>query len=57
MHLRVNGHGHPLQIELSPGQMHDTPMAELLLQDLRKGTSLLAYQGYDADWIREMIED
>jgi transposase len=53
----VNGHGLPLQIELSAGQMHDAPMAELLLQDLPKGTSLLADRGYDADWIREMIED
>lgn len=55
--LRVNEHGLPLQIELSPGQAHDAPMAELLLQDLPKGTSLLADRGYDADWIREMIED
>ena len=57
MHLRVNEHGLPLQIELSPGQAHDAPMAELLLQDLPKGTSVLADRGYDADWIREMIED
>ena len=46
-----------LQIELSPGQVHDAPMAELLLQDLPKGTSLLADRGYDADWIRDMIKD
>ena len=32
-------------------------MAELLLQDLPPGTSLLADRGYDADWIRELIED
>lgn len=32
-------------------------MAELLLQDLPKGASLLADRGYDADWIREMIEE
>ena len=57
MHLRVNEHGLPLQIELSPGQAHDAPMAELLLQDLPKGTSLLADRGYDADWIRDMIKD
>ena len=55
--LGVNEHGLPPQIELSPGQAHDAPMAELLLQDLPKGTSLLADRGYDADWIREMIED
>ena len=55
--MRVNEHGLPLQLELSPGQAHDAPMAELLLQDLPKGTSLLADRGYDADWIRERIED
>ena len=32
-------------------------MAELLLEDLPKGTSLLADRGYDVDWIRDMIED
>jgi len=32
-------------------------MAELLLQDLPRGASLLADRGYDADWIRKMIED
>ncbi len=37
--------------------MHDAPVAELLLKDLPMGTSLLADRGYDADWIREMIED
>lgn len=57
LHLRMNEHGLPLQPELSPGHVHDAPMAELLLQDLPKGTSLLADKGYDADWIREMIED
>jgi transposase len=53
----VNEFGLPLQIELSAGQVHDAPVAELLLKDLPKGTSLLADRGYDADWIREMIED
>jgi transposase len=37
--------------------MHDAPMAELLLQNLPKGTSLPADRAYDADWIRELIED
>jgi transposase len=32
-------------------------MAELLLQDLPQGISLLADRGYDADWIRDLIED
>jgi hypothetical protein len=41
LYPRVNRPGLPLQIELAAGQMHDAPMAELLLQDLPKGTSLL----------------
>ena len=57
LHLRVNEHGLPLQLELSGGQMHDASMVELLLHDLPKHTSLLADKGYDADWIRELIED
>jgi transposase len=47
----------PLQIEISPGQMNDAPMAEALLHDLPAGTSVLADRSYDADWIRNMIED
>jgi transposase len=53
----VNEHGLPLQLELSAGQVHDAPMAELLLRDLPEGTSIVADKGYDADWIRDMIED
>jgi transposase len=37
--------------------MHDAPVAEFLLKGLPKGTSIIADRGYDADWIREMIED
>ena len=57
MHLRVVGNGLPVQIELSKGEMHDAPMAELLLNDLPKGAKVLADKGYDADWIRELTED
>jgi len=57
LHLRVIGNGLPVQIELSPGHMHDAPMAELLLNDLPKGADVIADKGYDADWIRELIEN
>lgn len=51
------GNGLPVQIELSPGQMNDAPMAELLLNDLPVGADVIADKGYDADWIRDLIED
>ncbi len=57
MHLRVIGSGLPVQIELSRGEAHDTPMAELLLDSLPDGADVIADRGYDADWIRELIED
>jgi transposase len=56
LHLRVNAFGLPLQIELSAGNMHDAPMAERLLDDLPRGADVIADRGYDADWIRELIE-
>jgi transposase len=47
----------PVQLELSPGQASDAPMAELLLNDLPKGAVVLADKAYDADWIRDVIDD
>ena len=46
-----------MQVELSPGQMNDQPMAELLLNDLPPGADVIADKGYDADWIRDLIEE
>jgi transposase len=46
-----------VQLELSPGQANDAPMAELLLNDLPEGAVVLADRAYDADWIRDVIED
>lgn len=57
MLLEVNAYGLPLQVELSPCQAPDAPLTELLLQQLPAGTNLLVDSGYDADWIREVIED
>ena len=51
------GNGLPVQLELSPGQAHDAPMADLLLNDLPKGAVVLGDRAYDNDWIREVIED
>jgi transposase len=47
----------PVQLELSPGQANDAPMAELLLNDLPRGAVVLADRAYDADWIRDVIDD
>ena len=43
--------------ELSGGHANDAPMAELLLNDLPAKAHVLADKGYDADWIRDLIQD
>jgi transposase len=53
----VIGNGLPVQIELWAGQLNDQPMAELLLNDLPADADVIADKGYDADWIRDLIED
>jgi transposase len=57
LHARVVGNGLPVQLELSPDQANDAPMAELLLNNLPEGAVVLADRAYDADWIRDVIED
>jgi transposase len=37
--------------------MNDAPMAEVLLNDLPEGAEVLADRGYDADWIRDLIDE
>lgn len=57
LHARVVGNGLPVQVELSDGQANDAPMAELLLNNLPANAKVIADRAYDADWIRELIED
>ena len=56
LHLRVIGNGLPVQIDLSPGQMTDQPMAKILLNDLPAGADVIANKGCDPDWITDLIE-
>lgn len=37
--------------------LRGTPMAELLLNDLPQGAVMLADRAYDADWIRDVVDD
>ncbi len=56
IHALVDADGLPIRLSLTPGQASDVHGAEALLNDLEKGTVVLADKGYDADWIREKIE-
>ena len=55
IHALVNENGLPLRFLLTPGQAHDAPAAQELLQDIQPFQYVLADKAYDADWIRNMI--
>src|SRR5690348_1444083 len=56
IHALVEGRGLPLRLVLTGGQVHDTQAAAELLAALPQETVVVADKGYDADWIRELIE-
>ena len=56
VHALVDARGLPLRLVLTAGQTHDTQAAAELLSALPQDAVILADKGYDADWIRQMIE-
>ena len=57
IHAVVDAAGLPLGFELTPGQAHDSQAAATLLAALPANSFVLADKAYDADWIRQLVED
>jgi transposase len=57
IHVVVDAQGLPIRIGLTAGQAHDGQMAETLLDHLGPRTIVLADKAYDADRIRELIQE
>ena len=55
VHAVVDANGLPVRVGLSPGEAHDNRLCPVLLAGLRPRTMVLADRGYDADWIRELV--
>lgn len=55
LHAVCDGHGRPLILLLSEGQMSDYKGAALMLSALPKAKELLGDKGYDADWFRTAL--
>jgi transposase len=55
LHAVCDGHGRPLIMLLSEGQMSDFKGAALMLHALPKAKELLGDKGYDADWFRDAL--
>ena len=55
LHAVCDGHGRPLILLLSEGQMSDYKGAALMLDALPRAKELLGDKGYDADWFRQAL--
>jgi putative transposase len=55
LHAVCDGHGRPLILLLSEGQMSDYKGAAKMLAAFPKAKTLLADKGYDADWFRDAL--
>jgi transposase len=55
IHAVVDANGLPVQLGLTPGEAHDNRLCPELLTGLQPQSMLLADRGYDADWIRALV--
>jgi transposase len=55
LHAVCDGHGRPLVMTLTEGQMSDYRGAALMLPALPKAKELLGDRGYDAGWFRNAL--
>ncbi len=57
IHAVVDAQGLPIRLGLTAGQAHDGQAADTLLDHLSPRTIVLADKAYDADRIRELIQE
>ena len=57
LHAVCDGHGRPLVMLLSEGQMSDYKGAALMLDAMPEARVLLGDRGYDADWFRNALAE
>ena len=57
LHAVCDGHGRPLILLLTEGQMSDYKGAALMLNALPRAKELLGDKGYDADWFRQALTE
>ena len=57
IHAVVDAQGLPIRLVLTPGQAHDNRAVPDLLKPLPENAMVLGDRAYDADWIRQMIQE
>jgi transposase len=57
LHVVVDANGLPVRLGITPGEAHDNRLCSTLLTGLKPKTMILADRGYDADWIRVLVNE
>ena len=57
IHALVDAEGRPVDIVLTPGQVHDSQPATDLLEIMQKDAIFLGDKAYDSDAIRNFVEE
>jgi transposase len=55
VHALVDTKGRPLHITLTPGQQHESTVAQAIIKEHARGKALIADTGYDSDAIRNCV--
>jgi transposase len=55
VHALVDTKGRPLHVELTPGQQHESTVAEAIIEDHARGEAFIGDTGYDSDAIRKKV--
>lgn len=53
LHIAADAHGYPIHIEITGGEVHDSQVAELMIDKVKHGEYLIADKGYDCERIRD----
>ena len=56
VHALVDTKGRPIHVELTPGQQHESTVAEAIIRTHARGRALIADAGYDSDAIRRCVK-
>lgn len=56
VHALVDTKGRPIHIEITPGQQHESTVAEAIIADHARGEALLADTAYDSEAIRSRVK-
>ena len=54
IHIAADAHGNPIDFEITGGEIHDSKIAEKIIEKVGKAEHLIADKSYDSEEIREL---